>query len=272
MKNLLDLAPAISAKTESYGLSNRYSFLPTTHVIQDMSRHGWFPVDAKQRKSKYNDLHGKHIVIFENIDHSCLDSNDKVTPRIILQNSHDGTSSLRFHIGMFRLVCSNGLVVRDGYGESFKIRHMNYSMDELTNKIELLSNNFDNIYSQMNNFSKRILTDEEKLSYALEAALLRYPDCLDTIYNNNGELGEIDYEMLLKPKRGADQGDDLWRTFNVVQERLLSGEFAKVAMKKNNLVWQKARSIKAIDKNIKLNQDLWGLTEKYAFPELLVLN
>jgi hypothetical protein len=43
--------------------------------------------------------------------------NGKEVPEIILLNSHDGSSSYKMIPGMFRQVCSNGLVAWKDFGE-----------------------------------------------------------------------------------------------------------------------------------------------------------
>jgi hypothetical protein len=38
---------------------------------------------------------------------------DTVFPQILLTNSHDGKNAFQFQAGLYRLVCSNGLVIAD---------------------------------------------------------------------------------------------------------------------------------------------------------------
>lgn len=261
--------PAAFTNHPSPMVSDRYAFLPTTEVVKRLAYHGWFPVEVKQPRSKDN-KYSKHIVVLESEDHGFNESRDGVRPNIIIKNSHNGTSCLDVSVGLFRLVCSNGLVVKDGYGEQFKIRHSNYTMENFDIMIEKVIAQFAKVYNQIEAFSKHIMTDQEKLDYALKACLLRHPESEEATRAGLSEVGDLDYAMLLKPKRNADQGDDLWHTFNVVQERLLKGDYAKVSLKKNNAVWTKNRNITAIDKNIKLNQDLWLLTEAFATPDLVL--
>ena len=47
-----------------------------------------------------------------------------VFPQILLTNSHDGKNSFQFQAGLYRLICSNGLVIADTQFEAVKIRHM----------------------------------------------------------------------------------------------------------------------------------------------------
>jgi hypothetical protein len=72
-------------------------------------------------------------------------------------------------------------------------------------------------------------------------------------------------EQLLSERRYDDKGNDLWTTFNVVQENIMRGGLK--GMKRDNggrLRRATTRPVKAIDRNIQLNKALWYLTEKMA--------
>ena len=51
--------------------------------------------------------------------------------KLMLTNSHDGKNSFQFQAGLYRLICSNGLVIADEQFESVKMRHMGYSFEDL---------------------------------------------------------------------------------------------------------------------------------------------
>ena len=63
-------------------------------------------------------------------------------------------------------------------------------------------------------------------------------------------------EDILEPKRDEDKGDDLWRVFNVVQEKITQGEFS-AALKGAKV--RKVRKIKSFEKDLKVNKDLFQL-------------
>ncbi len=44
-------------------------------------------------------------------------------PELVLTNSHDGTSAYKFFSGVFRLACSNGMVVQSADFGSISVRH-----------------------------------------------------------------------------------------------------------------------------------------------------
>ena len=174
---------------------------------------------------------------------------DDAFPRILLTNSHDGMQAFKFSVGIFRLVCSNGLVVADEQFSDFKIKHKGYSFEELRNVVRQAVQDLPNRVQVMNDMKNRILSEEEKRKLALDAMLIRAG--VKTLNYDQETIDDI-----LEPKRKEDKGDDLWRVFNVVQEKITQGDFhaaltgAKV---------RKVRKIKSFEKDMKVNKQLFKL-------------
>ena len=61
---------------------------------------------------------------------------------------------------------------------------------------------------------------------------------------------------ILDPKRKEDKGDDLWRVFNVVQEKITQGDFHAAL---NGAKVRKVRKIKSFEKDLKINKKLFRL-------------
>jgi len=55
--------------------------------------------------------------------HFNMGTDDLVFPRVRLVNSYDGAVKYSFILGFFRLVCSNGLMIPEGYVEKIKSMH-----------------------------------------------------------------------------------------------------------------------------------------------------
>ena len=233
-------------------VSNKYLFVNTETIIDDLDKLGWKPVQAAQRKARKKEgtIFSKHMVAFQNPDIQITsEDGDNAYPRILLTNSHDGMQAFKFSVGIFRLVCSNGLVVADEQFSDFKIKHKGYSFDELRNVVRQAVEDLPNKVKIMNDMKKRILTEEEKRKMALDAMLIR------------AGVKELQYDEetltdILDPKREEDKGDDLWRVFNVIQEKITQGDFhaaltgAKV---------RKVRKIKSFEKDMKVNKELFKL-------------
>ena len=233
-------------------VSNKYLFVNTETIIDDLEKLGWLPVQAAQRKSRKvgGTIFSKHMVSFQNPNIKITSSDgDDAYPRILLTNSHDGMQAFKFSVGIFRLVCSNGLVVADEKFSDFKIKHKGYTFGELRNVVKQAVADLPNRVQVMNDMKNRILTEEEKRKLALDAMLIRAG--VKTL-----EYDEETIEDILDPKRDADKGDDLWRVFNVVQEKITQGEF-HAALKGAKV--RKVRKIKSFEKDIKVNQELFKL-------------
>ena len=106
-------------------VTNKYLFVNTETIIDDLGKLGWKPVTAAMRKNRGKDtIFSKHMVTFQNPDIMIKSKDgDDAFPRIILSNSHDGLQAFKFSVGIYRLVCSNGLVVADEEFSDFKIKH-----------------------------------------------------------------------------------------------------------------------------------------------------
>ncbi len=79
------------------------------------------------------------------------------------------------------------------------------------------------------------------------------------------ENAPIRPERLLSERRYDDKGNDLWTTFNVIQENIIKGGLKGTKRDGNGRLRRTTtRPVKALDRNIKLNQALWFLTEKMA--------
>ena len=233
-------------------VSNKYLFVNTETIIDDLEKLGWLPVQAAQRKSRKegSTIFSKHMVAFQNPNIKITsEDGDDAYPRILLTNSHDGMQAFKFSVGIFRLVCSNGLVVADEKFSEFKIKHKGYSFAELRNVVKQAVKDLPNRVQVMNDMKNRILTEDEKRKMALDAMLIR------------AGVKELQYDEetltdILEPKRKADKGNDLWRVFNVIQEKITQGDFhaaltgAKV---------RKVRKIKSFEKDLKVNKELFKL-------------
>ena len=256
---LREMCPLAFAKEATNpDVSKRYLFVNTETIIDDLDKLGWKPVQAAQRASRGgNTIFSKHMIAFQNPDLKIKGKDgDDSFPRIIMTNSHDGMQAFKFSVGIFRLVCSNGLVVADEQFNEFKIKHKGYTFDELRGVVNQAVADLPNKVEVLNQMKQRVLTQDEKNKLALDAMLIRAG-----IKPGSKEAKKFNYddetiEDILDPKRDEDKGDDLWRVFNVVQEKITQGDFhaaltgAKV---------RKVRKIKSFEKDLKVNKELFKL-------------
>lgn len=250
-------APQAFAATPKPGVSERYSFLPTSRIIEDMDRLGWKVSEAKASRYRNSDLsqYGNHIIRFFHPDVFLKNPDNGVEAyiNVIVMNNHTGRGSFRFEIGIFRLVCSNGMVIKDKDFGSFQLRHKGYSFDELQGTLNTAIERLPDVVGRINTLSQRIMSKEEQFEFAQKAFQLRTtPERL---------LSEEDLKDMLTPRRKEDEGDSLWHVFNRVQEGVIKGGFMAVG---NKGKLRKVKGIRNIQKDLELNQEMWEMAMSYA--------
>lgn len=245
-------------------VSDKYVHANTMTVVEDLAKLGWLPVQAKQCRNKKNSsgIRSFHMIAFQNPDvkiTKTLDNGEKIVdtyPRIILTNSHDGFNSFKFMVGLFRLVCSNGLVVCNNQMVDMSIRHINYDFEELRRIVASAIEQVPNIVNTMNDMRNIILTDEQKTALATEVVKIRKGFEDDENYVVDAEV----VEDILTPVRNEDKGNDLWTIFNICQEKMIKGGFGFRGAT-NKL--RKQRGITSIKKDMDFNQRLWQTASQY---------
>lgn len=245
-------------------VSDKYVHANTMTVVEDLAKLGWFPVQAKQCRNKKNSsgIRSFHLIAFQNPDvkiTKTLDNGEKIVdtyPRIILTNSHDGFNSFKFMVGLFRLVCSNGLVVCNNQMVDMSIRHINYDFEELRRIVASAIEQVPGIVNTMNEMRTIMLTDEQKTALATEVVKIRKGVEDDENYVVDAEV----VEDILTPVRSEDNGNDLWTIFNICQEKMIKGGFGFRGAT-NKL--RKQRGITSIKKDMDFNQRLWQTASQY---------
>ena len=237
-------------------VTNKYLFVNTETIIDDLGKLGWKPVGATMRKSRgKKTIFSKHMVTFQNPDIKITSSDgDDAYPRIIMTNSHDGFNAFKFNVGIYRLVCSNGLVVADEEFSNFRIKHKGYTFGELRNIVRQAVEDLPNKVQVMNDMRSRILTPQEKHDLAANAMLIRAGVTPGSKKAKKYEYDEETIQDILEPKRDEDKGDNLWLVMNVIQEKIVNGEFS-AALKGAKV--RKIRKIKSFEKDLEVNKKLF---------------
>jgi len=240
------------------GLSKHYSFVPTSSVINDLRSLGWNPVDAVQVKARKSSTNGyqKHMVTFENESYKTEGATEY--PQLLLTNSHDGGNAFTLSAGIFRLVCSNGLVIKtEDYGTS-RLVHKGYSFEAIQDLVNDFVATIDETLTRITSMKKVELTKEQQMEFAKTAALLRFTE---KSYNEENIDKVLDLDDLLNAERAEDTGNGLWEVYNRVQESIVQGKFY---YNNGNEKSRKARPIKNFKQSIHVNQKLSELAFAYV--------
>ena len=126
---------------------------------------------------------------------------------ITLSNSSNGAQPLQMSLGMYRQVCSNGMVTFDQHAESQNIKHTEINYRDLDRLVASMNVRASKLLTDVNEMKHTGLSIEDMRKLAVEAASLRYTD-----------LEDINIDDLFAVNRVEDESDDLWTVFNRIQE------------------------------------------------------
>jgi len=255
-------APSIFATEPYHAVSSRYTYIPTSHVLEIMREHGWLPVDAFENRVRLDDKKGyqKHLIRLRHLDSFLYEQEH--TPEIIVTSSHDTSASFEIRLGVFRLVCSNGLILADSMMQAHRIKHIGFKDLDVAEAIENTVSYLPKLEEKIDAYQNIYLSRTEQLSFAKAAAAIRFD--LDTV--------EVEYDSMLQSHRDADTGDDLWRTFNRIEEASIQGGI--IGRNKESGRRFTSKALRSIDSTIEINQKLFGLADRIATiksPEPLAL-
>ena len=278
---LREIAPSIFSTVPSPEVSKKYSHIPTDKLIDDMELLGWKVIDAKEVNARTKGTRGfqKHLVVFRNPDivinqmpNNIVQSStsptgyrrtdgtfakknpiDTVFPQILLTNSHDGKNAFTFTAGLFRMICENGLVVSTNEFEKVAIRHMGYDFEELQKQVTEMTERLPLTVESMNKMIETTMDQKSILKFAKDMLAVRFPE---------DELRRITIDMdeFITPVRPEDKGDDLWSVFNVIQEKIIEGDFEYTVGTKH----RKARQIKNFKQDMDLNGKMFDVALDYV--------
>ena len=124
MDELRHFAPSAFATSAHESRSARYTYIPTSDVIAGLMKEGFQPFNATQGRCRVAGKADftKHLIRFRHPDSfNAIQKVGDSVPEVVLVNSHDGTSAYKLSAGLFRFVCSNGLMVSDSTVEMLSV-------------------------------------------------------------------------------------------------------------------------------------------------------
>jgi hypothetical protein len=246
-------APAAGSLQPIDGVSSRYSFVPTLTAVDLLRDAGWFPVHAEQSAVRKIDRDGyqRHLIRFAKNGLSF----DGERVDLVLYNSHDRGCAFKLIASVWRQICGNGLMVASEFA-NFSHKHIGFRPDDFIHSAGEIAVAAGTIADQVDAMKVIEMTPDERGIYARVAHNLVFPE---------PENAPVLPEQLLSERRYDDKGHDLWTTFNVVQENVMRGGLKGIKRADDGRSRRTTtRPVKAIDRNIQLNQALWYLTEKMA--------
>jgi len=258
-QQLEEQAPTLFTSAPHFEVSDKYHFIPTIDVVEEIRANNWYPVTVSEASVRDEDKEGyqQHCVRFRHFEDLLNPGENAI--ELLLFNSHDRTKAFSISAGIFRFVCANGLVVSDNMFETYKIKHLGERDNDVVTAIENITAIKPRLMNKIEKLESINLSEVEKESFAKSSIPLRFDAHL-----------KINPKDLLVPHREEDYKDDLYTTLNVIQENLIRGNIS--GENKDTQRKFTSREIKSISKDVTVNKGLWDIAERIALikePELL---
>lgn len=258
--------PAIMAE-RPVNMSESYQFMPSYKIAETLiDRFGLGLVSVSQQFSRARDPRGQeHFMRFRLPNTINLRSVGDSVPELVIMNSHNGRSTLRAYAGVFRMICSNGMVVADKTFGKISLRHFGHENNfaAFSNVLDGLAVNFNRMDTRMAMLDKLMLTPGQQIGLA--RALMKA----------RGVPTWVEPEMLLKGRRDIEKVDlstgirSAWKTYNVLQESLAESrdiQFERAGARARSL-----RPLTGARAQVLVNEKLWEAMEDFIgkhWPEL----
>ena len=261
MMNLQELevaCPAAFSPPAAPHVSDRYTHVRTADIVERMMDEGFTIRTASQQKTQKKhqgrkEAFQKHRISMQMpTDNGTTRALGQIFPTVDLINSGDWSSTFTMAVGLFRLVCTNGMVAPFGAAnESIKVRHDKVDEDTFS-AIQQAMAKAPDLFQFAEDAQGFNMSDTEIERFGRAAARIRFG------LNPEDTVDASMTKGLLGARRGMDANSDLWSVFNRVQENGTRGGF-KVPDVNGRL--RSVRERRNIVADVTWNQELWSLTQ-----------
>jgi hypothetical protein len=250
-------APSILATEAHESRGDRYAFIPTINVLDGLRRNGFQPFEVRQTRVRDQSKreHTKHLIRLRHESAITAGVGEEV-PEIVLLNSHDGTSSYQLLSGVFRMVCSNGMIAGN-VCDDIRIRHSGNVIDDVIEGSFRVLDNIQQVTDRIGHYKSIELMPAEQMAFAQAAQDLRWDR--DDAGRTTAPIR--DASQIIRPRRWADNGNDLWTVFNRAQENLIKGGLSGRSASGRRT---STREVGGVNENVRLNRALWTLADGLA--------
>jgi hypothetical protein len=241
---LAHYVPSVFSEEKHESRSERYTCIPTITLLDNLQREGFQPFFACQTRVRNPDKreHTKHMLRLRREGQIT----GKQVPEIILLNSHDGSSSYQMLPGLFRSVCQNGLICGESFGE-VRVPHKGNVVEKVIEGAYEVLGVFDRVEEKRDAMQSLMLPPPAQQAW--QKRRCRIASARSTSRSRSRRYSA---------RRWQDESNDLWTTYQRIQENLIKGGLVGRAA---NGKRANTRAVKGIDSDVKLNRALWVMAE-----------
>ena len=245
-KSPVVLSPAFFTH-DRYNATTSERFVPfsTGNAIDMLLSNGWDLMSAKTANVRKVSRapYARHQAVMM---HKDMGEIGGLIPTITLSNANDGTAAFKFVAGLFRLVCSNGLMVGRTW-QSISVRHMgdrDILQARLLDGADSTRKMLPDVVLSARGMMEHEMDVVDTRKFAYLAAAIRLPG------GEHERISQVASQMDIL-RREEDKGADLWTVFNRVQETAINGGVYSGR--------RVMRGLRNINRMNDINRNLWDL-------------
>lgn len=253
IEQIRSVAPAVFADEAHESRSASYGFVDTEELIRALALAGMTPIQAMQSRARSADrfAHARHLLRFAptaQVEQLRRYADIPRVPNIVIVNDSLGTTAYRLFIGIFEIVCQNGLITMSA-GQEYRIPHRQASVTGIVEGTLELAKQTEGILDHVDQMRAIRLQRGEQLALAAQAISL-HRDV------NVASLQPYEIEAVLTPRYTAQAEPTLWNTYNNVQRHLeRGGDYRSGSNRRTG-------ATNSVSGKVKLNTALYTLTEQ----------
>jgi hypothetical protein len=261
MKKLnIETAETLLNQNHGFEVSKVYKTITTNDLLTKLSNRGFevsSMVAVKPKKLERNGFQ-KHMVRLTHPDlkfRNIIDSR----PELVVVNSYDGSSALQLMLGVFRLVCANGLVVGNK-AISSSVRHVGDIDGNIDRSIAQIMGSIDTVAAQIETMASIDLSADDQMQLIEQASKLVLPEVATNFRTSD----------FVRVRRFGDSSNTLWGIFNRIQESAIRGGVRYNSIQTiegaafPKIVRGTTRAIKSIARQTEVNKSLWSMATNFG--------
>ena len=183
-KPFLDALPSARCETTT---TDKYMFIDTRQVVQDMLDLGYEVADFRRPKARTKEgQFAVHEVDFRRPQD--MKKAKAEAPRVLFINSYDGSKRAQFIAGLIRFACSNGLVIGDLIQHE-KFLHLGDHAQAILDGLKRVAADTAKAFDAIDKYQSVTPTRETLREMAAEAMKIRFPDEEEPDLHRLGQIG-----------------------------------------------------------------------------------
>jgi len=256
-----EMVPALTNNIPASGMSLKYETINTLDIVQEFINLGWVITKASTDsgyKHIYDDKYRTHFITLQNP--KLKSPVDNTFYEIIISNSYNGKSRFQVQLGLYRLVCANGMIAFTDVVQPITVKHIGEGARVVVDKVmETILYQMQIVETQTQKWNNTKLNDKQINQLAGKILKARM--------GKDFKPHKEQIKQITNIQRDEDKDNNVWEVFNRIQENVIQGnfEFRKSKRGPKGFFVTKTIQARGMEKPTVLkrfNEKIWELTNK----------